>query len=319
MKDHSKSSRRRSRRNFNRAMKIVRRIHLYLGLLLVPWVVLFGLSGFLFNHTTTFFGGSIETLSRIGSSGELTTKTTLDFLDLAAETDHILAAINGSSDRTYSLKGAPWLSGHLNFSGRSGKEVVTLKIDPFDGSAVATKRRPRSAQDLAEFNGQRISAGSFSADQFIQPYTEYLQGVGIPLKDTLALSERGSQAEIRFVLVDETGEEWNGSYNLAQSKLSGVSTETSSNGGFARAVTRLHKTHGYPDTIGARWIWTLLADITALSLVVWGLTGLAMWWQIQPTRAVGTIAIFVAAVAAFWIFSGTLEEHGHNPAAVRKR
>ncbi|MDY3560712.1 hypothetical protein R5W23_001958 [Gemmata sp. JC673] len=37
-----------------RVMHVIRRAHLYLGLFLLPWAVLYGLTGFLFNHPTAF-------------------------------------------------------------------------------------------------------------------------------------------------------------------------------------------------------------------------------------------------------------------------
>src|SRR5215212_3367202 len=37
-----------------RVMHAVRRTHLYLGLLLLPWAVLYGITGFLFNHPSAF-------------------------------------------------------------------------------------------------------------------------------------------------------------------------------------------------------------------------------------------------------------------------
>src|SRR5262245_12152048 len=37
-----------------RVMHTVRRLHLYLGLFLLPWAVLYGVTGFLFNHPTAF-------------------------------------------------------------------------------------------------------------------------------------------------------------------------------------------------------------------------------------------------------------------------
>ena len=35
-----------------RVMHLVRRTHLYVGLFLFPWAILYGLTGFLFNHPT---------------------------------------------------------------------------------------------------------------------------------------------------------------------------------------------------------------------------------------------------------------------------
>ena len=40
----------RPRRRYGAVMKFVRRLHMYLGLLVFPWVLLFGASGALFNH-----------------------------------------------------------------------------------------------------------------------------------------------------------------------------------------------------------------------------------------------------------------------------
>src|SRR5690606_14818028 len=49
---------RRRRWKLGRVNKIVRRIHLYLGLLMFPWLLLFGVSGMLFNHPNV--GETIE-------------------------------------------------------------------------------------------------------------------------------------------------------------------------------------------------------------------------------------------------------------------
>src|SRR5215207_11158507 len=37
-----------------RVMHVVRRTHLYLGLFLLPWAVMYGATGFLFNHPSAF-------------------------------------------------------------------------------------------------------------------------------------------------------------------------------------------------------------------------------------------------------------------------
>ena len=47
---------RRSRVAYNATMKVLRRAHLYSGLFLTPWVLLYGVTGMLFNHPDWFSG-----------------------------------------------------------------------------------------------------------------------------------------------------------------------------------------------------------------------------------------------------------------------
>ena len=49
-------------------------------------------------------------------------------------------------------------------------------------------------------------------------------------------------------------------------------------------------------------------------MVLWGITGVLMWWQIKPTRLVGVAGISIAAVVAFLVtVGGTLEELEFSP------
>lgn len=52
------------------ALMIVRRSHLYFGLLLVPWALLYGITAYLFNHPTHFSGTTIKNIEN-ATYGEL--------------------------------------------------------------------------------------------------------------------------------------------------------------------------------------------------------------------------------------------------------
>jgi hypothetical protein len=43
-------------------MKLLRRTHLYFGLFMAPWILLYGVSGFMFNHPDWFAFGAQETV-----------------------------------------------------------------------------------------------------------------------------------------------------------------------------------------------------------------------------------------------------------------
>ncbi|AMV37818.1 PepSY-associated TM helix domain-containing protein [Planctomyces sp. SH-PL62] len=76
------------------ALMVVRRSHLYAGLLLYPWVLLYGVTAFLFNHPTAFPDQTIIRFGREPMKG-----TTLETLptpaDLAAK---VVAAINDRAE-----------------------------------------------------------------------------------------------------------------------------------------------------------------------------------------------------------------------------
>jgi hypothetical protein len=65
-----------------------------------------------------------------------------------------------------------------------------------------------------------------------------------------------------------------------------------------RYLTQLHKAHGYPGEVNARWSWAIVVDAMAFVLCFWGLSGLVMWWQIKSTRRIGAIVLIVSAIAA---------------------
>lgn len=48
----NRQRRRFAGKHYSRFMKLARRTHMYTGLILLPWVLLFGASGVLFNHPT---------------------------------------------------------------------------------------------------------------------------------------------------------------------------------------------------------------------------------------------------------------------------
>ena len=73
-------------------------------------------------------------------------------------------------------------------------------------------------------------------------------------------------------------------------------------------LSKLHTTHHYPVHFGVTWLWALLADLTGLTLVLWALTGLFMWWQMKPTRLLGVIVVCVAVLGAALVMTGTAAE-----------
>lgn len=313
----SEKPKRRSRKRFNKFMKLMRRIHMYLGLLLVPWVIMFGMSGFLFNHVSTFWGGSLETVATLDSS-TVQSSTSFEAFEPEVIAQSIVEQINTETGETFTLKSS-WLTGHLRLSGKSGKKNLNLAVNLSDGSTkVTTSNRSTPEQDKPIFDKQKINLPETDTTALVEELKPLLAEQGVTIDGELKPPARGANAEIRFVVTDNNGRDWRASYNLVKGTLTGVADDSDTGYTFYSAITRLHKTHVYPDTVGAKWLWTLIGDTMAISMVVWGITGLIMWWQIQPTRVLGMIAIFIASIVAIFIFSGTLADYTHNPVQTRR-
>ena len=90
----------RFRVRYNAALKIIRRVHMYVGLFLVPWVFLYGVSAFLFNHPGAFPDREVRTLDR-SEIADMSLDAVSDAPALAAR---IVDALNArAGDRSYRL------------------------------------------------------------------------------------------------------------------------------------------------------------------------------------------------------------------------
>ena len=58
-------------------------------------------------------------------------------------------------------------------------------------------------------------------------------------------------------------------------------------------LMRLHVMHGSPGYIGTRWFWARIVDVMGFAMILWGITGMIMWWTLRATRLQGAIAISV--------------------------
>lgn len=304
-----------------RAQMFIRRAHLYLGLLLVPWVVLFGISGFLFNHTSTTFGGGTRELAQFSpaEARRITGFTPVEVAQLAADVVRQLNETTPDRPANYTLvdAGAAHLSANAGFTGRTTNGTINLALNLADGGAALTMQagmllkptKPAFAEQPVKVPGVDFAALAGHAGALAK-------AAGVTVDGAMTPRTRGGP-ELRFVVQDGEGRRWNAVCDLAQGRLSGRAADDDTGLSFYTAVTRLHKTHHYPDRVGARFFWVLLADTLALTMVFWGVSGLIMWWQIKPARVLGVLAMSLAGAVAAVIFSGTLKDMSFGPTRAR--
>lgn len=288
----------RSRKWRNRLLKIVRRIHLYTGLLLLPWVILFGFSGMLFNHPEF---GAMEVLRRVDSGAPV--------VDPEAVADSIVAALNASEgspgyQRVAGNEAA--IEGVISLQGPGKDGSVTVSVDPADGSARLTRvKESRPAAKVAPSLAPDQVPAAVSPDDLRAFAGDFAQFSGLENSEMLEIATRGG-AELRFRVENpESGQTWNLSWNLMGGPLGSRELKSGTGPDLYTVLTRFHKTHHYPERFGTRWLWSAFGDLTGITMVFWGLSGMIMWWQIKPTRLIGVAGLSIAAVLALIIFSGT--------------
>jgi len=295
----------RPRRGYGAAMKFVRRLHMYLGLLVFPWVLLFGISGALFNHPE--IGRDIE--RREMSQEELTGLTGMKPWNPDEIAQRVVAQLNAGSSGGYALDpGAP-----SSFSGwpllatpsrSGGRHVLIVSLD--GGGATVSTHAPEPKSDPAPFAGTTVELPEYRMAAVQDQVKELLPKLGIDAPGPLRAHPK-IHPELHFRVRDANARAWNVVYDLGTGQLDGRPASPGQLG-FVELLGKLHTTHHFPVHGDMAWLFALFADITGITLALWALSGLAMWWQMKPTRVLGAIAITVAVAAAALVMRGTASE-----------
>lgn len=293
-----------SRRSSVRVTKWIRRLHLYTGLLLLPWVIFFGFSGVLFNHVSWTGANTVTELGR----GEMDRLYQWQAADPSQLADDLLGKLNeNAAEARYEkvLQSVPLLEGGITFQGTTENGDVSVALSPGTGRATITQSEKQDETNRPDFDGKTMPLDSISEKEGRVIAGRILEAAGIVPLGELKRAERGG-TELRFQIVSvEGGKKWNVVYNLAAGKLAGRAADRPGKFDLGTALGRLHKLHGYPENGGLRWFWSAFGDATGVTMVFWGLSGLIMWWQMKPTRVLGICGISLAAVAALFVFGGT--------------
>jgi hypothetical protein len=284
---------------YSRIMKWIRRVHLYLGLFLVPWILLYGITGFLFNHPGAFSDHAILEM-KAGSAGSALLSS-MPSADSVAEKALNLFIENYKGDKP-EIKMAPNSrpryvnNGHLNLKEEGFNHFLNLNVKA----------------GTAELHSYKVP------DKFNLPYSK---PVWFDLDDSLsqrveqealaAVKSKGYNPEsanwrfgpsVQFnVLLN--GKPWKADYNLGQGRFNLMpergwpSTQT-----FRQFLLRLHRTHIYGSQSVLQIIWALFVDIIALSMIWWALSGIIMLWQLKSIRRTGIALISISLVWGIGLF-----------------
>ena len=270
---------------------LLRRIHLYAGLFLLPWVFLYGITGAMYNHQGLFSEASISyvhseqlassPLAKVGTANELA-QAVVDALAQAAPQHTIVLTDDHRPEFTNDIS--------FEVEATNGKHHV--HIDPVQKRAwVATHATNSETPQPALKDVNHISLES-------DPHIWAMQSVDQILSEAGLVAAGKPRAlgwsKLNF-LVEINGQPARVTYVLRDGHVD-VTHYTQQDGMTPRQFfLRMHTTHGQPPQWNGRRFWSLLVDAMAIAMVSWGTTGLVMWWQIKRTRRIG----FVVLAASF--------------------
>lgn len=273
----------RARRVWGRALLIARRVHLYLGLALLPWALLYGVTAILFNHPTLLADAQVTTLAAPGLSFPAPESLAAALVaEVAATTTHALALQPGSAAWEhdpfwrFSAPGAEHAVSH------TGPEAVSLR----------TSSRPAPPPDpLAAQPG--LTSGQAELAAATALVTSLVRAQGLEPGRVRELTP-----ELELTLIVD-GQPCAARYDLREGKLTCRPPGAARQLSWRAFLTRLHTTHGYPSQAGARLGWVLVADLMGGALVMWALTGLLMWMPMRGAlRGWGLLALGLGAATA---------------------
>ena len=307
---------------------LIRRSHLYLGLLLSPWALLYGLTGYLFNHPTHFTDRGLREISRATLVESGFTGSLPDPVDAAQEVivelnkrfpdaamvlstepaakyngDFYFATANGTQ-RNYQLLirrdggGGTYLEAAP--PNKSIPKMASFAINPRGGGSSAPAVTANADQAVVQNQPLKIGLGTAAVAESILPTLASkldLPGLDKPFRLTSA-----PVLQFRAVSGDD---EWLVKYDSFQGSLSAEIFDVSKPAeqpSWRTYLLRLHTAHGYPGVLEARWYWAVIVDVMSLVMIFWGISGLVMWWQIKRLRKLGAAVVAISLLAAITLF-----------------
>ena len=287
----------RARVRYNAGMKYVRRAHMYAGLFLVPFVLLYGLTAFLFNHPDWFSDRSVRLITAEDAAG-----TSLGSFPTAGELSaQVIQALNQGGTPRVSLSTAqvPAYSRDLALTatgaGAGTEQIIFLELAGRTGtvrSAPASKpvSQPAWARESVPLDSPPAEAARTAVAAILTKWGERPDEVKVRTPPELIFA------------VESEGRTWRTTYNLQTEGLTvrpwGPDLST------RRFLTAMHLACRYPSQINVQWFWAAVVDIMAVAMVFWGFSGLFMWWQMKSLRRLGSIVLAASLIGSVLVAIG---------------
>lgn len=305
---------------------VVRRSHLYLGLLLCPWALLYGMTAYLFNHPSHFSDSNLRTFSSdvleqagffgVGSPDELAGQVVDGLNERFPEAQLTLnrqSPVRFDGDFFFASAQTDTKLVQLlifrNGSGGSVREQLEQKKDdqpaaPFAITGQSKPSMPTPESQIATDDLSRPLKLDKGLDQGIdKALPEIARQIGY--SDIAGSFKLTSVPALEFEAKSQDTE-WRVRYDSLKGTVAASPVDPSQPSkqfGWRRHLLRMHTTHGYPGEVGPRFYWAIIVDTMAAVMIFWGLSGILMWWQIKRLRFWGGVTIASSVILASWLFA----------------
>ena len=278
------------------AMHWVRRLHLFSGLFMFPWVLLYGVTAMLFNHPGMFSDHPQRQMTLADFAGTpLATPASA-----ASDAEAVVATLNAkfaTADNPLSLRlirpdEARYARDRIAARVRGDGQEHSVMYDVPSGQAMVTTVE-RTENALAPFAARGLKVSGSLGDRLKTALPPAFRDAG------LAAEEAGIAVGTDLVFYTEAeGKLWQATYNIQTGAVTGKLADAPSALSPRTFLTQLHLTHGYPTASAARWAWALAVDAMFVSMVFWAGSGLVMWWQIKAVRRLGFLTLATGLLLA---------------------
>lgn len=301
--DESTVPTKRPNKKLRKAMMLVRRIHLYVGLFLLPWVFLYGVTGAMYNHS-----GLFPEIDRYSVDPSLLEQSTLSSLPTAKQLAmQVVAELkNFAPDSTISLVGdhSAQFSNDIILEVLDGDTKRSVQIDPVAHSAtVVVQPKNEESFDVLFKDVRSLKLANDPYSLAKQAVPDILTAAGFESTDSVRPM---GWCKLNFIAKID-GELARVTYVLRDGHLDITRYEGQDGMSLRQFSLRLHTTHGQPPHWNGRMYWSLILDTMAIAMVTWGLSGLIMWWQIKRTRLIGSLVIVASLITATGLYISMLD------------
>lgn len=282
-------------------MKIVRRTHLYAGLFLAPWVALYGVSGFIFNHHAWFADPASKPIE-----WTVDCTTLPPWPEPEAMARKVVAALNAAEkDKTgeaeYRLSGTPRFEGGVRLQGQDeagGSVSIFFDQQEGKGTTFHSPPGPREEQVNLATNDVTVLDATKAA----------LLAAAAKADSRLAATKWEGDGEFpRLTLAVEHGKEHRvATYDLRSGQVSLSPAPEPRSMRAPDFLTSLHMSHGYPaakKSESRRIVQAVFVDAMAVLMCFWAVSGIAMWIQLKQLRRPGLMVAIASVLAAVLLWS----------------
>lgn len=279
-----------------RATRLIRRIHMYAGLVFLPWVLLYGFTALLFNHPTLWARRkpidkpAIETMFQGWPEADVLAADGAKALTAAAHTP--LGSVTRIENARYTGTIRAFVTNG------SGRHEFLLRPDDRSGNWVKIVPGPGRGGE-AEL-GPSVSAKEPPQIPNKQGVVDDLTKLAANVSLTGATVDVNAMPQLRFDAYDSRGGRWDTTWNLDSGSLKARPVAKAVKDlGWREYLTRLHTTGQYPAKGNwDRFAWAIIVDAVFVLMVFWGASGIVMWWQQRRMRTSGAVVLSIGAVTA---------------------